>query len=229
MSPNLGQHCVSLRHRRGPHIPNLYQLLSTSTNQPKHTGTLALSYHRVIVFEIKQQSQNYRHVGNPPTCRQMSCRFGHPANTTLSCVCDMTSDVSRHVADTTQNVAVWATKSTRRHPTCGAKPTNMFIKSTATTTNNTTATRSSSWYPDSTTHCTPYPEYNNTFFECCIGAFASQPSGVCVEDIDSNSNMNMLTTPIAPPTTSKAHIIPASNINTHNTEACNNKSYNINN
>ena len=47
--------------------------------------------------------------------------FGHPANTTLSCVCDMTSDVSRHVADMTQNVAVWATKSTRRHPTCGAK------------------------------------------------------------------------------------------------------------
>jgi len=29
----------------------------------------------------------------------------------------MTSDVSRHVADTTQNVAVWATKTTRRHPT----------------------------------------------------------------------------------------------------------------
>ena len=29
--------------------------------------------------------------------------------------------MSRHVADTTQNAAVWATKSTRRHPTCGAK------------------------------------------------------------------------------------------------------------
>jgi len=39
MSPNLGRHCVSLRHRRGPDIPNLYQLLPTSTNQPKHTGT----------------------------------------------------------------------------------------------------------------------------------------------------------------------------------------------
>jgi len=42
MSPNLGRHCVSLRHRRGPDIPNLYQLLPTSTNQPKHTGTLAI-------------------------------------------------------------------------------------------------------------------------------------------------------------------------------------------
>ena len=41
MSPNLGRHCVSLRHRRGPDIPNLYQLLPTITNQPKHTGTLA--------------------------------------------------------------------------------------------------------------------------------------------------------------------------------------------
>jgi len=39
MSPNLGRHCVSLRHGRGPDIPNLYQLLPTSTNQPKHTGT----------------------------------------------------------------------------------------------------------------------------------------------------------------------------------------------
>jgi hypothetical protein len=76
-----------------------------------------LSYNRVFVFELKQQSRNYRHVGNPPTCRQMSCCFGHPADTTFSCVCDMTSDVSRHVADTTQNVAIWATKTTRQHPT----------------------------------------------------------------------------------------------------------------
>ena len=106
MSPNLGRHCVSLRHRRVPDTPNLYQLQPTITNQPKRTGTLG--YHRVFVFELKQQSRNYRH--NPPTCRQMSCRFGHPADTTLSCVCDMTSDVSRHVADTTQNVAVWAKK-----------------------------------------------------------------------------------------------------------------------
>jgi hypothetical protein len=44
-----------------------------------------LSYHRVFVFELKQQSRNYR------------------------------------VADTTQNVAIWATKTTRRHPTYGAK------------------------------------------------------------------------------------------------------------
>ena len=42
MSPNLGRHSVSSRHRRGPDIPNLYQLLPTSTNQPKHTGTLAI-------------------------------------------------------------------------------------------------------------------------------------------------------------------------------------------
>ena len=114
MSPNLGRHCVSLRHRRGPDIPNLYQLLPTSTNQPKHTGTLA-----IIEFLCLSSNNNHKIT----TCRQMSCRFGHPADTTLSCVCDMTSDVSRHVADTTQNVTVLATKSTRRHPICGAKLT----------------------------------------------------------------------------------------------------------
>ena len=41
MSPNLGRHCLSLQHRRGPDIPNLCQLQPTSTNQPKRTGTLA--------------------------------------------------------------------------------------------------------------------------------------------------------------------------------------------
>ena len=68
MSPNLGRHCMSLRHRRGPDIPNFPQLQPTSTNQPKHTSTLAM----IFVFELKQQSRNYRHVGNFPTCRQMS-------------------------------------------------------------------------------------------------------------------------------------------------------------
>ena len=57
-----------------------------------------------------------RHVGKSQHCRVV-LGFGHPADTTFSCVCDMTSDVSRHVANTTQNVAVWATKTTRRHPT----------------------------------------------------------------------------------------------------------------
>ena len=41
MSPNLGRHCVSLRHRRVPDTPNLYQLQPTITNQPKRTGILA--------------------------------------------------------------------------------------------------------------------------------------------------------------------------------------------
>jgi len=41
MSPNLGQHCVSLRHRRETQMPNLYQLQPTSTNQPKRTSTIA--------------------------------------------------------------------------------------------------------------------------------------------------------------------------------------------
>ncbi len=55
-------------------------------------------------------SNNNRHVGNFPTCRQMSCRLDTLADTTFSCVCDMTEKSRRHVANTTQNVAVWATK-----------------------------------------------------------------------------------------------------------------------
>ena len=46
------------------------------------------------MFELKQQSRNYRHVGNFPTCRQMSCRLDTLADTTFSCVCDMTKDMS---------------------------------------------------------------------------------------------------------------------------------------
>jgi len=38
MSPNLGRHCVSFRHRRGPDMPNLCQLQPTSTSQSKHTS-----------------------------------------------------------------------------------------------------------------------------------------------------------------------------------------------
>ena len=94
------------------------QFISITANKYKSAQTYEYhSYHRVFVFELKQQTRNYRHVENPPTCRQMSCCLDTLADTTFSCVCDMTSDVSRHVADTTQNVAVWATKTTRRHPT----------------------------------------------------------------------------------------------------------------
>ena len=40
----------------------------------------------------------------------MSCRLDTLADMTFSCVCDMTETCRRHVADTTQNVAVWAKK-----------------------------------------------------------------------------------------------------------------------
>ena len=42
--------------------------------------------------EITDMSGISRHVGNFPTCRQMSCRLDTLANTTFSCVCDVTSD-----------------------------------------------------------------------------------------------------------------------------------------
>ena len=45
-----------------------------------------------------------------PTCRQMSCRLDTLADTTFSCVCDMTENVGDMSPDTTQNVASWAQK-----------------------------------------------------------------------------------------------------------------------
>ena len=112
MSPNPGRHCVSLRHRRETRMPNLYQLQPTSTSQPKHTSTIA-----TIEFLCLSSNNKHEITDMSGIPRQMSCRLDTLADTTFSCVCDMTSDVSRHVADTTQNVAVWATKTTRRHPT----------------------------------------------------------------------------------------------------------------
>ena len=89
--------------------PRHTQFISITTNKYKSAQTYGyLSYHRVVVFELKQQSRNCRHVGNSPTCRQMSCRLDTLADTTFSCVCDMTETC--RVADTTQNVAVWAKK-----------------------------------------------------------------------------------------------------------------------
>ena len=70
------------------------------------------------MFELKQQSRNYRHVGNSPTCRQMSCRLDTLADTTFSCVCDMTETCRRHDTECRR----LGKKTTRRHPTCGAKP-----------------------------------------------------------------------------------------------------------
>ena len=127
-SPNVAKSWPTLRVVATQKRPRHTQFISITTDKYKSAQTYGyVSYHRVFLFELKQQSRNYRHVGNPPTCRQMSCRFGHPADTTFSCVCDMTRDVSRHVADTTQNVAGWATKTTRRHRTCGAKRMCMWL------------------------------------------------------------------------------------------------------
>ena len=84
MSPNLGRHCVSLRHRRVPDTPNLYHLLPTSTNQPKHTGTLA-------IIEFLCLSSN--NITKLPTCReQPTCHvvLDTLADTTSSRVGDMT-------------------------------------------------------------------------------------------------------------------------------------------
>ena len=45
-----------------------------------------------------------------PTCRQMSCCLDTLADTTFSCVCDMTEKCRDMSPNTTQNVANWAQK-----------------------------------------------------------------------------------------------------------------------
>ena len=55
MSPNLGRHCVLLRHRGGPDIPNLYQLQPTSTSQSKHTSTIATIEFLCLNSNINQE------------------------------------------------------------------------------------------------------------------------------------------------------------------------------
>ena len=71
MSPNLGRHCVSLRHRRVPDTPNFPQLQPTSTSQSKRTSTLAiiaiLRLNSNNNQEIADMSGIPRHVGK--------CRF----------------------------------------------------------------------------------------------------------------------------------------------------------
>ena len=62
MSPNLGRHYVSLRHRRETRMPNLYQLQPTSPNQPKRTGTL------VTIHFLCLSSKEL------PTCNDMSAK-----------------------------------------------------------------------------------------------------------------------------------------------------------
>ena len=88
------------------------QFISITADKYKSAQTYKYhSCHRVFVFELKQQTRNYRHVGNPPS-NVVSFRHSSRHDIFLCLRHDQ-----RRVADTTQNVAVWATKTTHRHPT----------------------------------------------------------------------------------------------------------------
>ena len=112
-SPNVAKSWPTLRVVATQKRPRHTQFSSITADKYKSAQTYEYpSYHRVFVFELKQHSRNFRHVGNLPTCRQMSCRLDTLADTTFSCVCDMTEtcrDMSMS-PDTTQNVASWAQK-----------------------------------------------------------------------------------------------------------------------
>ena len=73
------------------HLQQWLRVIEMSlTPHPRKTH----SYHRFCVIELKQQSRNYIHVGNPPTCRKMSCRVDTLADMQCGCVGDMTKDMS---------------------------------------------------------------------------------------------------------------------------------------
>ena len=60
------------------------------------------------------------HMIGPGECTVVS-RLDTLADTTFSCVCNVTSDVSRHVARHDTECRRLGKKTTHRHPTCGAK------------------------------------------------------------------------------------------------------------
>ena len=106
-SPNVAKSWPTLRVVATQKRPRHTQFMSITADKYKSVQTYEYSsYHRVFVFELKQQSRNYRHVGKFPTCRQMSCRLDTLADTTFSCVCDMTETCRDMSPDTTQNVAM---------------------------------------------------------------------------------------------------------------------------
>jgi hypothetical protein len=93
MSPTCCQHFTdiakswpTLRVVATQKRPRHTQFISITTDKYKSAQTYRyLSYDTFFVFELKGVANMQR----------------HPANTTFSCVCIMTSDVSRHVAGTT--------------------------------------------------------------------------------------------------------------------------------
>jgi len=91
MSPtrvNVAKSWPTLRVVATQKSPRHTQFISITTDKYKPAQTYGyLPYHRVFVFELKQHSRNYRHVGNPPTCRVVLDTL---ADTTSSLVGDMT-------------------------------------------------------------------------------------------------------------------------------------------
>ena len=97
-----------------------YPIFLNYSRQVQVSSNIRVSY--LFVFELKQQSRNYRHVGNFPTCRQMSCRLDTLADTTFSCVCDMTKDMSPTCRRDTRHVFKRRLGKTFQKKTFPAKP-----------------------------------------------------------------------------------------------------------
>lgn len=143
----------------------------------------------------------------------------------VSSVFSITSPYSTSTSERKRNRVVYKSKSPEddediRHDEWDGRNLQNLFTTTLSMSTSVTNTTSSKWYPDYSAswaeavckNTTPYPTYTTTFFdsqlECCMGAFASQPSGACIEDIDKDSSMLAPTTSTQPPIALPATAIP---------------------
>jgi hypothetical protein len=98
MSANFSRKGMSRQHKTCKKRPRHTQFIPITADKFKSAQTYEYpSYHRVFVFE-------HRHVRNPPTCRQMSCRLDTLADMQCRRVGDMTKDMLPTCRDTTRHV-----------------------------------------------------------------------------------------------------------------------------
>ena len=110
MSPtrvNVAKSWPTLRVVATQKSPRHTQFISITTDKYKPAQTYGyLSY----LENLCLSSNNNHEITYMSGTADMSCRFGHPGRHDIFLCRRHDRNVSRHVADTTQNVAVWAKK-----------------------------------------------------------------------------------------------------------------------
>ena len=118
MSANFSRKGMSRRHKTCKKRPRHTQFIPITANKFKSAQTYEYpSYHRVFVFERHVGN----HVGNPLTCRQMSCHLDTLNDMLCRRVGGMTKDMSPTCRDTTHHVCKWRLGKTWQIKTFPAK------------------------------------------------------------------------------------------------------------